>query len=148
MDLTMKSLFTLATALVLVWASTEAADAQNNLSNLLFPPPTGVLIKPPKPKYMILPPVQYDKYYEGDLTIRIVQTLDELLAACRGTNRMWLACSMVYEKNCIIYMLPDETTRKHGWTTGLLLRHEMGHCNGWRGDHPGERAISWPSTHW
>jgi hypothetical protein len=99
----------------------------------------------PRPNYMILPPVEYDHYYEGDLTIRVVPTLEELLARCNITNPITLACAMVYEKNCVIYLLPDETMRKRGWTTGLLLRHEIGHWNGWPGDHPGERPLPWPS---
>src|SRR5262249_41652900 len=91
------------------------------------------------------PPAEYDHYYEGDLTIRIVPTLDELMVVCASTNRQWLACARPYARNCIIYMLPDETMRERGWNTGLLLRHEIGHCNGGRGDHIGERPVMWPS---
>ena len=33
-------------------------------------------------------------------------------------------------------------------TTTVPMRHEIGHCNGWPGDHPGERPLPWPSGHW
>ena len=59
-----------------------------------------------------------------------------------------LACSFRYAKNCVIYLVEDNVMRKRGWTTGLLLRHETGHCNGWPGNHPGERALPWSTTHW
>jgi len=45
-------------------------------------------------------------------------------------------------------MVKDEVMRSRNWTTGLLLRHEIGHCNGWGADHEGERGISWPTVHW
>jgi hypothetical protein len=40
---------------------------------------------------------------------------------------------------CHILRADDETIRKHGWTPEIVLRHEIGHCNGWRGHHPGAR---------
>jgi hypothetical protein len=104
------------------------------------PPPPGYG-EPPKPKYMILPPVEYDRYYEGNLTIRMVNTLEELRERCNAINPLMLACSFRYEKNCVIYLVEDSIMRKRGWTTGLLLRHEIGHCNGWPSDHPGERPV-------
>jgi hypothetical protein len=90
------------------------------------PPP------PPKQSMPILPPVEFDRYYEGDLTIKIVPTLEELRTACNNLNPdQWtLACAFRREKSCVIYMVEDEVMRKRGWTTGLLLRHEIGHCNG------------------
>ena len=45
-------------------------------------------------------------------------------------------------------MVDDDVMRKWGWTTGMLLRHEIGHCNGWPGDHPDQRGLPWPTTHW
>jgi hypothetical protein len=45
---------------------------------------------------------------------------------------------------CWIFLAPDEDIGAHGLTTELVLRHEIGHCNGWRHDHPGARAL--PST--
>ena len=85
----------------------------------------------------ILPPAQYDYPYEGDLAIKIVDSLDELRDLCRLSNR--LACSTHTQYSCLIVMVNDEIMRKRGYTTGLLFRHEQGHCNGWGPDHGGER---------
>src|SRR5262245_61016927 len=76
----------------------------------------------------ILPPVEYDHQYEGDLTIKMVPTLADLYRACSVYNNpVLLACS---------YRYASDVMRERGWNTGLLLRHEIGHCNGWPGDHP------------
>lgn len=114
-----------------------------------FVPSPKPLVAPIKPKpYFIFPPAHYDRYYEGDLTIKIVNNLEDLYAACdiRNEPRL-LACSMHTSTACLIIMVRDEIMRARGSTTGLLLRHEIGHCNGWGGDHAGERAITAPSPH-
>src|SRR5262245_11776782 len=39
--------------------------------------------------------------------------------------------------------------RARGWTTELLLRHEIGHCNGWPSDHsdPKNPPAGWPAIY-
>jgi hypothetical protein len=106
----------------------------------VLPPPS-----PPPRQSKIFPPEEYDHYYEGDLTIRIVPTIEALRDVCGSFYPRMLACAIRYPKNCVIYMVEDEVMRKEGWTTGLLLRHEIGHCNGWPGHHPDQRTITWPS---
>jgi|SRR5215467_5599230 len=106
---------------------------------------TVVPVKPSTRASRILPPPEYDHYYEGDLTIEVKDTLEELYNACNNNNPILLGCSYRYAKNCVIYLASDKLMRKRGWNSGLLLRHEMGHCNGWPGDHPAERSVSWPS---
>lgn len=99
---------------------------------------------------MILPPEQYDHFYDGDLTIKIVPDLVSLNAACSidpDKQPNVLACAWHNAKSCVIYMVDDRVMREKGWNTGILLRHEIGHCNGWPGDHPGRRALPWPVTH-
>src|SRR5262249_58987305 len=96
----------------------------------------------------IFPPAEYDHYYEGDLTIRIVATIEELYAICQLKQPNLLACTLRNHHSCVIVLVDDDVMRRRSWTTGMLLRHEMGHCNGWPGDHPNERRISWPTTHW
>src|SRR6516164_10483837 len=114
---------------------------------------TTVPVRPVEPvplmplKHMILPPEQYDHDYEGDLTIKIVDTLEELHALCKLDGPQLLACSTHNSRSCLIVMVKDEVMRQHGWTTGLLFRHERGHCNGWGGDHAGERPLT-SNTHW
>ena len=43
--------------------------------------------------------------------------------------------------SCRIILIDDAVMKARGWTTELLLRHEIGHCNGWPGNHPGEREL-------
>ena len=108
------------------------------------PPPPDT----PRQPHFILPPAEFDKPYDGDLTIKIVNTLVELEIACRVKNDKMLGCAFHNEKSCVIYLLEDSVMRQRGWNTGLLLRHEIGHCNGWPGWHPDQRAVPWPLTHW
>jgi hypothetical protein len=106
-------------------------------------PSTTVPSPPPKPKpIMILPPVEYDRFYEGDLILKFVPTLEQLRNECnQPNNHFMLACSYPSNQNCLIIMVEDKIMRAKGWNLGLVLRHEMGHCNGWPGDHAGQRAF-------
>jgi hypothetical protein len=104
--------------------------------------------RPPQTQYPILPPPEYDKPYDGDLTIIMLPTFEALRAACNVYNPKMLACARHNAKSCVIYLVEDEVMRTRGWNTGLLLRHEIGHCNGWPGDHPDQRNVPWPLTHW
>ena len=99
--------------------------------------------------YKIFPPPEYDHDYDGDLTIHIMNTLEELHVACAPLkNPNLLACSWHNLRSCVIIMVKDELMRERGYTTGLMYRHERGHCNGWPGDHPGELPLYVGSTHW
>jgi hypothetical protein len=113
------------------------------------PPPRPTPLPPqPKRQFYILPPVEFDHHYEGDLTIMMVNDLGELKAACGIHDQpLILACAFPRSKACLIILVRDEIMRQRGWNTGLLLRHEIGHCNGWVA-HEGQRAITWPTTYW
>jgi hypothetical protein len=117
--------------------------------NITPVPVKPVPVQPTVPKqHRIFPPAEYDHYYEGDLTIKIVDSLEELREVCQLEGSQLLACSTRNHSSCIIVMVKDEIMRQRSWTTGMLLRHEMGHCNGWGADHTGERSISWLTSHW
>jgi hypothetical protein len=111
-------------------------------------PKAPVLVKPPtviEPTPQgILPPVQYDRPYEGDLTIEIVATAEELRMRCKIYDLRVLGCAFPKEKSCTIILVEDNLMRKRGWHMGILLRHEIGHCNGWSNDHLGARDVMWP----
>jgi hypothetical protein len=110
---------------------------------------TTVPVRPVTIERGILPPQEYDHVYEGDLTIVMVKTVEEMLILCNVDSQNTLACSIrAYDtKSCVIIMVEDEVMRRRGWTTGLLLRHEMGHCNGWTQAHEGQRPVS-GNSHW
>jgi len=87
-------------------------------------------------KWDLLPPPEHDRPYTGVLTV-IRGTQDELRAQCpifRPYN--WaLGCSPVRmnrSTHCIVYIADDATLKAAGWRYDLVLRHELGHCNGWR----------------
>jgi hypothetical protein len=110
---------------------------------------TIVPVRPVTTEHKILPPPEFDHYYEGDLTIVMVKTVEELLILCNVESQNTLACSIrAYDgKSCVIIMVDDEVMRRRAWTTGLLLRHEMGHCNGWTQAHEGQRPV-YSDSYW
>jgi hypothetical protein len=95
-------------------------------------------VAPPGKGVHILPPLEYDYPYEGKLTIQRVNTVAELQDACNVTKWL-LGCSRPGATSCHIVLVADDVIRKWGWTPELMMRHEMGHCNGWPGDHRGQR---------
>jgi hypothetical protein len=78
----------------------------------------------------------------------MVDTLEELHKICQLDQPNLLACSRRNEWSCVIVMVRDEVMRERNWSTGMLLRHEIGHCNGWGADHEGQRGISSPTVYW
>jgi hypothetical protein len=86
-----------------------------------------------------LPPLRYDRPYEGHLTIETVANWAALPASCRGLSVRLVACAIRGESvrngdYCRIYILEHARS-------DLVLRHEIGHCNGWPGHHPDERPY-------
>jgi hypothetical protein len=111
--------------------------------NKPYPPGVPYLQHPMiKQPFMVLPPAEYDIPYKGRLTIKTALSREDLLLACPNINPQSLACAYRFNpENCLIIILHDRLIRERGWSTELVLRHELGHCNGWPGDHPGQRAI-------
>jgi hypothetical protein len=42
---------------------------------------------------------------------------------------------------CHIYVANDNALRATGFSYALALRHELGHCNGWPANHPGNKKY-------
>ena len=84
----------------------------------------------------VLPPKEFDHEYDGELKIQhmIAEDIDEL---CRGAVRdgqRALACTRAFygnPKSCTIYMMTEDDLARLGWNYNIVLRHELGHCNGW-----------------
>jgi len=98
-----------------------------------------------------LPPAQYDVPYTGELTIWTVQSRNDILQYCSKEKILevqanWAgnACTHVYQNKkwgCHIYMLNDKAVKAEGRNPTIILRHELGHCNGWGGDHAGGLRV-------
>jgi len=74
-----------------------------------------------------LPPSEYDHEYDGFLQLEIVSP-ESVKFWC---GQQAIACSMAFDKTCVVY-LPDKSTIPRD----ILMRHELGHCNGWEPNHP------------
>src|SRR5262249_35104795 len=86
-----------------------------------------------------LPPVQFDHPYSGRATI--YYATEEPWEAC-GLKRVegtLAGCAWLRDGECTIIIAPESAFKKHGLTTRLVIRHEIGHCNGWGKDHAGAR---------
>jgi hypothetical protein len=141
---------TVATAALLLALGIDPCLAQYN-SNPARPapplnkpvPPTGLPPYHPMNKaYRVLPPAEYDIPYKGKLTIRTALSKEDLKLACPNAQPWTLGCAYRFNaENCLIILLADRLIREKGWSTEIMLRHELGHCNGWPGNHPGERPY-------
>lgn len=92
------------------------------------------------------PPAQYDKPYQGILNLQLApQDQVGLLCArlfrqngARGpeyrTSRQQRGCAWQNDGQCTI--IASETPFR-GATPEAIIRHELGHCNGWDAGHAG-----------
>jgi hypothetical protein len=86
------------------------------------------------------PPPEFDNPYDGDLTIQRL-SWEEIRKNCPpGTH----ACAYVWPKACIVMIPEDDFLKRRGRQFEEILRHEIGHCNGWPGDHGGAYLQSDP----
>jgi hypothetical protein len=89
-----------------------------------------------------LPAVEFDKPYTGELMIMRFASEQDLRAVCRGVEfkHHAVACAGTPKDRppdqpapwCRIYIGTDQLLRAAGFSLALTLRHELGHCNGWR----------------
>jgi hypothetical protein len=97
-----------------------------------------------KAVHNILPPAEFDHVYIGTVRINQLQDIEHAKRhGCIGVRPV--ACATVYAGVCVIWMIPDDQIRANGLAPEIVLRHEMGHCNGWGADHAGARPW-YPET--
>jgi hypothetical protein len=88
--------------------------------------------------YGYAPPEEYDHPYEGKLLISRENEQETMRLVCsRTSGRPVVACAMNWGGECVIKL-----ARERDMTVSLdvVLRHEIGHCNGWSSpDHRGMR---------
>lgn len=88
-----------------------------------------------------LPPVEYDRPYEGQLIVTKWKDYSLLRSICHKDITVdAIACSIRTWDiatgkpiSCLIMLGPK------AWDDARALRHEVGHCLGWPNDHPGAR---------
>lgn len=92
----------------------------------------------------ILPPPEFDRPYTGRLTVDTVPTqraLAELCPHAAARTPNLIGCTMRASDggSCRVILVADSVIIALGATRAKILRHEIGHCNGWPGHHPGGR---------
>ena len=102
------------------------------------PAPTPVIM-PLIPFPVPLPPPEFDHEYKGRLTIAKLDNYRLIRAVCED-NPDAIACSFrIYDSttgapiSCLIMLGPMTHDDER------VLRHELGHCNGWTNEHEGAR---------
>jgi hypothetical protein len=99
-----------------------------------------------KRQRLILPPLEYDHPFDGEIII--VRTEAEYTPGfwkCRMSHPTPVGCARVGGRNgkCVMYIADDATLQRYGEEYDLVLRHETGHCNGWA-NHEGARPVGSP----
>jgi hypothetical protein len=100
----------------------------------------------PDVRFGFLPPLEFDYPYPGELTIEC-GTKEYVVEQCRGISPT--ACTKRSNKvdgsaapQCrIIIVNDDELMRQQPYPYDIMLRHEVGHCNGWGPNHEGARPF-------
>jgi hypothetical protein len=91
----------------------------------------------------IMPPAQYDVPYTGTLRIWRVASGKDLLTYYCPTANTRVGCAHPWPKfnSCDIYIVNDILIKAHNTIFSVVLRHELGHCNGWPAAHPNPRRL-------
>jgi hypothetical protein len=110
------------------------------MRHLLTTAATLLFVTPCLAQQLHLPPVEYDRPYNGKITIETV-TNAQLRAQCANANMSSLGCAFPGLNSCRILLVDEASIRAVGWTVELMLRHERAHCNGWPQSHAGKRPY-------
>jgi hypothetical protein len=86
-----------------------------------------------------LPPVAYDHPVKGPVVVTDYENEAALRAACNIAPPAGYLVGCARAGNPCLILLGPVSPAFHGLTRNIVLRHEMAHCNGWPGDHPGMR---------
>jgi len=100
-----------------------------------------------------LPPLEYDHPFAGRLFVMVGSGQMWMRDLCKQEWPIWLFGCAVVSKNdpwarvlepdgkadCIVIQATEAFIEARGSTLNLVMRHEIGHCNGWPGDHRGAR---------
>ena len=87
----------------------------------------------------LMPPKFWDHPFGGELIEKIV-TMEDMNRMCRPRRNYQIiphGCSNPQFTKCTIWILESAVLQKSGILIDVVRRHEIAHCNGWPGDHPG-----------
>ena len=88
--------------------------------------------------------------YQGTLTIWRAKTIKDLAVIGQvkepGYSGVAFTATMHTKDGlllpvCDIYIVEDGVLKASHYTLAFVLRHELAHCNGWPGNHPGARKV-------
>jgi hypothetical protein len=85
-----------------------------------------------------LPPTEYDHPYKGKLTVTVMEDDTTIFENCRISL---IACAKRREGNCTIFVRDAQYIKRRGYDPDWVMRHEIGHCNGWPASHAGARTA-------
>ena len=89
----------------------------------------------------LMPPPEFDHAYDGRVDVVTARDRDHVRELCPGAKfgvtLGALACSIRYPASCTIVLAPEADIKATGVPLDVIMRHELGHCNGWPGDHKG-----------
>jgi hypothetical protein len=95
-----------------------------------------------KVRYLAMqPPIEYDKPYVGKLTIRRLDSEEAVMAACPKSKSKYGCAHIKDTLTCDLFIGNDSVLKAGHTTYAYVLRHELGHCNGWPGDHKDARIV-------
>jgi hypothetical protein len=87
-----------------------------------------------------IPPPEYDFPFKGKLTIERTSYQHVVRQNCSYSPFPYLlGCARLRGEECYILMMDDAFLNKMNYPPEIVLRHEMGHCNGWPAHRPGGR---------
>jgi hypothetical protein len=82
----------------------------------------------------VLPPMEYDHPFAGELTVFTAKDQAQVRTMCPGSKFPpigALGCALFGDgKHCTVILAPDADIVAAGSTTEIVKRHEIGHCNG------------------
>jgi hypothetical protein len=87
-----------------------------------------------------VPPARFDRAFAGKLTVQEVSAgqVERMCAAAgpRNSGCAFWDLGGAGGDRCTIVIAPEAELRAKGATRAGVLRHEIGHCNGWPAHHP------------
>ena len=88
-----------------------------------------------------LPPAEYDKPFTGSLIIRRLEAEEDIERVCKGSSKVACAARVADGSACHLFIANDNVLRSHHVPWAFVLRHELGHCNGWTIKHETNRKA-------